>query len=130
MPLHCGKLRSNDWTPLIEKIVKKLVGWKANLLLTAGRAQLLNAVISLMVLLGRFDRPPIPTQNQPHKHKVPTNNQSADRQSAILSYQQTTMMTVNLRPMTISISELPTDDHSDLYDYRYMIYRYMINRLL
>ena len=50
MPLHCGKLRANDWSLLIKKIVKKLVGLKAKLLIMARRATLLNAIISPLVL--------------------------------------------------------------------------------
>ena len=41
----------HDWSPLLEKITKKLAGWKAKLLLLAGRALLLNAIISPILVM-------------------------------------------------------------------------------
>ena len=45
LPLHHSKPRRANWNPLLEKIQKKLAGWKGKLLNLVGRLVPTNAVI-------------------------------------------------------------------------------------
>lgn len=49
LPLRSGRLKQQDWVQLIERIAKKLSSWKGKLLSIAGRATLLNSVITPIV---------------------------------------------------------------------------------
>ncbi|XP_020270858.1 uncharacterized protein LOC109846046 [Asparagus officinalis] len=46
VPLRPGKLKKDDWSPLIVKIEKRLALWKGNSLSQGGRLVLVNAVLS------------------------------------------------------------------------------------
>ena len=50
MSLHVHKLKKNDWTSLLKKIIQKLVGWKGRFLSIVGRIMLLNTIIMLIVI--------------------------------------------------------------------------------
>lgn len=50
MPLHYKRLKMNDWTPLLKKISKKLIGRKGKLLSIAGRIMLVNAIITPTII--------------------------------------------------------------------------------
>jgi hypothetical protein len=46
IPLHFTKLRKEDLQPVIDKIIKRIAGWKGRLLSYAGRLTLLNACLA------------------------------------------------------------------------------------
>jgi hypothetical protein len=46
VPLHYSKLRRLDLQPIIDKIIKRIVGWRGRLLSYAGRVTLLRACLA------------------------------------------------------------------------------------
>ncbi|KAK1277454.1 hypothetical protein QJS04_geneDACA016871 [Acorus gramineus] len=48
LPLHLGKLRKVDWNPLVDKLERRLEGWKGKILRIGGRLVLLQAVLSYL----------------------------------------------------------------------------------
>jgi hypothetical protein len=46
VPLHYSKLRREDLQPLIEKIIKRIAGWRGNLLTQAGRLVLIKTCLA------------------------------------------------------------------------------------
>ena len=46
IPLGANPRRKETWKPIIEKIEKKLSGWRASLLSQAGRLVLIKSVIN------------------------------------------------------------------------------------
>lgn len=46
VPLHFTKLRREDLQPVIDKIIKRISGWKGRLLSYAGRLTLLEAFLA------------------------------------------------------------------------------------
>lgn len=46
LPLRLRKLRRNDWERILERINKRLDGWRYKTLLIGGRVTLLKAIIS------------------------------------------------------------------------------------
>ncbi|KAK1282111.1 hypothetical protein QJS10_CPB22g00395 [Acorus calamus] len=50
LPLSRGRLKKEDWDPLIERFQRRLAGWKGRLLTYGGRLTLLQAVLSALPL--------------------------------------------------------------------------------
>jgi len=50
VPISRSRLRVADWLPLVEKINKRLDGWKGGSLSLGGRLTLLNACLSSIPL--------------------------------------------------------------------------------
>jgi len=50
VPVSGSRLHISDWRPLVEKIDKRLDGWKGGTLSLGGRITLLNACLSSMPL--------------------------------------------------------------------------------
>ena len=48
--LHYSKLRREDLRPVIDKIIKRIVGWKGRLLSYAGRLTLLKACLASILI--------------------------------------------------------------------------------
>ena len=46
VPLHYTKLRRKDLQPMVDKIIKRIVGWRGRLLSYAGRLTLLKACLA------------------------------------------------------------------------------------
>jgi hypothetical protein len=46
IPLHYNKLRREDLQPLIDKIIKRIAGWRGKLLSQAGRMILIKTCIA------------------------------------------------------------------------------------
>jgi hypothetical protein len=59
VPLHYNKLRREDLQPLIEKIIKRIAGWRGKLLTQAGRLVLIKTCLAsiLVYLLSLFKFP-------------------------------------------------------------------------
>lgn len=59
VPLRQGRLLKKDWTPILDKIEKKLEGWKEKHLSIEGRIVLINTVLtnSLMHLMSLIHMP-------------------------------------------------------------------------
>ncbi|XP_020109291.1 uncharacterized protein LOC109724770 [Ananas comosus] len=50
LPLHSKKFKKVDWTPVINRIDKRIEGWKAKLLSLGGRLTLVNSVLTNLPL--------------------------------------------------------------------------------
>jgi hypothetical protein len=78
VPLHHSKLRKEDLQPVIDKIIKRIAGWKGRLLSYAGRLILLKfclASIPIYLLsVIKFPRWAIDTINTHMRHFLWNNN--------------------------------------------------------
>jgi hypothetical protein len=50
MPLHFEKLRREDLQPMVDKVMKRIVGWKGKLLSYGARLTLLKACLASILI--------------------------------------------------------------------------------